>query len=265
MYIDTHCHLDFDPLEGDLAAVLRRAESAGVSSFVIPGVSPDRWERIRALAGRWSTILPAFGIHPLLSHLADDAALGELATYLDTAVAVGEIGLDYSERQPSRQVQQEAFRRQLRLAVARGVPVLVHCRDGFSDLLAILREERADRVGGIMHAFSGSPETARECIRLGFYISVCGTVTFRNAVRPLRVVREVPLERLVLETDAPDLSPEPFRGLPNEPAYLLETAGAVAALKGVTREHVARMTTVNALNALKLNSNIAHLMEREYG
>lgn len=252
MYLDTHCHLDFDSLHNDLSAVLQRAEAAGVSGFLVPGVSPQWWGRIRTLAGTNRGVLPAFGIHPMLAHLADDAALDMLEAYLETAVAVGEIGLDYSVAEPSRPVQRMAFRRQLRMAVARELPVLLHCRGGFADLLGILREEQAGRVGGIMHAFSGSPEIARDCIRLGFYISVCGTVTYHNAVRPLRVAREVPLERLVLETDAPDLSPEPFRGLTNEPAYLLETARVLAALKGVPLTTVAETTTENALKVLNL-------------
>jgi len=137
------------------------------------------------------------------------------------------------------------------MAVERELPLLVHCRGGFADLLRIMREERVSRVGGIMHAFSGSTEIAHECIRLGFYISVCGTVTYRNAVRPLRVGREIPLDRLVLETDAPDLSPEPFRGRPNEPAFIVETARTLAELKGLSLELVAETTTANALNILK--------------
>ncbi len=252
MYLDTHCHLDFDSLHAELPAVMGRANAAGVSAFVVPGVSPDGWGNIRKLAAGHRSIMPAFGIHPLLAHLADDVALDELASYLESAVAVGEIGLDYAVPQPARPVQLSAFRRQLRMAVDRGLPVLVHCRRGFADLLEIFREEHAERVGGIMHAFSGSPETARECIRLGFYISVCGTVTYSNAVRPVRVAREITLDRLVLETDAPDLSPEPFRGRVNEPAYLPETARALGALKGVSLSRVAEITTENALNALKL-------------
>jgi len=251
MLIDTHCHLDFEPLRSALPEILQRARRAGVGRFVVPGVKPAGWEGIRLLAKNDDGIMPAFGIHPMLAEQADDAALELLSSCLDAAVAVGEIGLDYTVREPARTVQQEAFRRQLRMAVERGLPVLVHCRGGFADLLKIMTEERADRVGGIMHAFSGSPETARECMRLGFYISVCGTVTYRNAVRPLKVAREIPLDRLVLETDAPDLSPEPYRGRPNEPAFMLETARAVAELKGFPLELVAETATANALNVLR--------------
>jgi len=251
MYIDTHCHLDFDALKNELPQLLQRAKDAGVCGFVVPGVSPEWWGRIKSLAGTDNAIMPAYGIHPLLAYLADDAALATLSSFLDSAVAVGEIGLDYAVSVPPRPVQQESFRRQLRMAVERGLPLLVHCRGGFADLLRIMKEEGADRVGGIMHAYSGSPEVARECIRLGFYISVCGTVTFRNAVRPPRVVREIPLERLVLETDSPDIAPEPFCGRTNEPSYMLETARAVARLKDVPLELVEEMTTANALKALR--------------
>jgi len=252
MYIDTHCHLDFDSLKNELPELLQRAKDVRVCGFVVPGVSPEWWGRISSLAGSDNAIMPAFGIHPLLAHLADDATLKMLSSFLGTAVAVGEVGLDYTVREPSRSVQQESFRRQLRLAVARGLPVLVHCRGGFADLLQIMKEEGADKVGGIMHAYSGSPEVARDCIQLGFYISVCGTVTFRNAVRPPRVVREIPLERLVLETDSPDIAPEPFCGRTNEPSYILETARVVAGLKGVSLKLVEDMTTTNALHALRI-------------
>lgn len=256
MFIDTHCHLDFESVRADLPAILRRARNAGVDRFVVPGVQPEGWDGIRALAENDDRIIPAFGVHPMLAHRLDDAACDLLSSSLSGGVAVGEIGLDYTVREPSRQVQQEAFRCQLRTAVARKLPVLVHCRGGFADLLRIMVEEHVERIGGIMHAFSGSPEMARECIRLGLYISVCGTVTYHNAVRPPRVVREIPLDRLVLETDAPDLSPEPFRGRPNEPAFMLETARALAELKGLPLERVAETTTANALKILKIKIDL---------
>jgi TatD DNase family protein len=264
MYIDTHCHLDLPPLSDSLQDVLDRARRAGVDRYLIPGIEPAGWNRIRTLVRNDRRILPAYGIHPQHAHLADDEALAELAACLTGgAVAVGEVGLDYQNATPPREIQQEAFRRQLRLAVRQGLPLLIHCRRAFADLLTILRQEGGERVGGLMHAFSGSPETARECIKLGFYISICGTVTYTHAVRPLRVVREIPLERLVLETDAPDLSPEPLRGTVNEPANLLWSARAVAALKGVTPEEVEEATTANVLRALKLAKE--YLLETDHG
>jgi TatD DNase family protein len=256
MYIDTHCHLDLPPLAEQLHDVLRRARQAGVHRFVVPGVTREGWRGIKALAATGNGIFPAYGIHPQLAHLADDTELEELSGYLvNGAIAVGEIGLDYLAEEATREIQQEVFRRQLRLAVKLGLPVLIHCRGAFADLLRILRQEGGDRVGGLMHAFSGSPETARECISLGYYISVCGTITYGNARRPLRVVREIPLERLVLETDAPDISPEPHRGTPNEPAFLAESADVVAALKGVSLAELAAVTTANALRALHITGD----------
>jgi TatD DNase family protein len=246
MLIDTHCHLDDAALAPRLPEVLAAARAAGVARYIIPGVSPAGWDDIALLANPEKGIFPAYGLHPMRATLFTPGVLADLEERLPGAVAVGEIGLDYLYADQPRERQQEAFRAQLRLAVAAGLPVLLHCRRAFRDLLAILREEHVERVGGAMHAFSGSPETARECRDLGLYISVSGTVTYRNAVKPLEIVRSVPLDRLLLETDAPDMTPEPFRGRPNEPAFLRETARKVAELKGVTVEEVARVTTANA-------------------
>ncbi len=262
MFIDTHCHLDLPPLRDELEQVLSRAESAGVGCFVVPGVTPEGWGGISSLCSANARLLPAFGIHPLWSYLGDDDALEVLVSHLDGAVALGEVGLDYSSGAPDRLVQQELFRRQCRLAVERGLPLLTHCRGGFADLLRILKEENAFRVGGIMHAFSGSAELACEFSRIGFYISVCGTVTYGNAVRSPRVVSQVPLECLVLESDAPDMAPVPFRGRTNEPAFILEVARKIAAIKGGAMECVAEVTTANAMKALKID----HIkMERKNG
>lgn len=263
MFIDTHCHLDLPPLYDNLPQVLHKARAAGVDRFLVPGVAPEGWTTIRSMAEADSSILPAFGIHPMLTHLADTVTLRRLDSQLDDAVAVGEIGLDYTVGEPSRDVQQLLFRTQLRMAVEHRLPVLIHCRRAFADLLRIMGEEQAGKVGGLMHGYSGSPEVARECIKHGFYISVCGTVTYANAVRPLRVVREIPLERLVLETDAPDISPEPFRGSANEPANILQSARVVASIKGIPLSEVATATTANAMKALNLRGrSSARVMEK---
>jgi TatD DNase family protein len=161
-------------------------------------------------------------------------------------VAIGEIGLDYTLADVPREAQIAAFRSQLKLALKCGLPLIIHCRKAFQDLLSILMKENVQKVGGVMHAFSGSPETARACIKLGLFISVAGTVTYSSAVKPLAVVKSIPLAHLLLETDAPDMTPEPYRGRPNEPAFLVETARKVAEIKGVTMEEVAAVTTANA-------------------
>lgn len=254
MFIDTHCHLDLSPLRDELEQILLRAERAGVGRFVVPGVTPQGWGGISSICSTDVRLLPAFGIHPLWSYLGNDDALVVLASHLDGAVALGEVGLDYTSGAPDRLVQQDLFRRQCRLAVERSLPLLIHCRGGFADLLRILKEENAFRVGGIMHAFSGSSELAREFCRLGFYISVCGTVTYENAVRSPRVVAQIPLEYLLIESDAPDMAPAPFRGRTNEPAFILETARKLAAIKGISLGYLADITTANAMKALKIET-----------
>ena len=245
MFIDTHCHLDDSSLAGRLPEILARAEAAGVTRFIVPGVGPACWDGILTLAGSNRRIFAAPGIHPLKAAACSDEALERLQLLADDAVAIGEIGLDYGHESP-RGIQQQAFRAQLRLAVRAGLPVLIHCRRAFADLLRILREERVDLTGGVMHAFSGSPEIATECVKLGLAIGIAGPVTYDNAVRPVEVVRRIPLQHLLLETDAPDLAPVPYRGTGCEPAYLLETARKVAAIKGVSVEEVARVTTAHA-------------------
>jgi len=246
MLTDTHCHLDDPALLYRLPEVIAAAAQAGVARFLLPGVAPARWPVIAALAQEVKGAYAAFGLHPMHAGLCTPELLAELARILPGAVAVGEIGLDYTLPEVPREIQQDAFRRQLRLAVRQGLPVLIHCRRAFQDLLRLLREEGVERVGGAMHAFSGSLEVARQCVSLGFYISVAGTVTYANAVRPLEVVRQIPLGHLLLETDAPDLTPEPYRGRANEPAYLMEIARKVAEIKGIALEEVARTTTANA-------------------
>jgi TatD DNase family protein len=252
MFIDTHCHLDDPALLDRLPEVLRAAGLAGIGKFVVPAVEPDNWGRVASLADRERGIFPAFGLHPMHARKYNDYLLSELKLRSNDSVAIGEIGLDYLLPEVPRGEQLSAFRSQLKLAVKIGLPVLIHCRRAFSDLLRILREEDAGKVGGIMHAFSGSPEIARECIRMGFAVSVAGPLTYLNAVRPIELVREIPLEHLVLETDSPDMTPEPFRGLPNEPAYLVETAKKLALIKGVSLEEVAKVTTRNAECLLRI-------------
>ncbi|BDV41328.1 TatD family hydrolase [Geotalea uraniireducens] len=246
MMIDTHCHLDAPEFHQRLDEVIAAARRAGVERFVIPGVAPGGWDGIRQLARERPFVLPAFGIHPQHAAQAGRRELDRLADLAPSAVAIGEIGLDYLLPDQSRQVQQDIFRAQLRIAGSSARPVLIHCRKAFRDLLAILAEEDGIRCSGVMHSFSGSPEIARDCIAAGLFIAVSGTVTYRNAVRPVEVVRQTPLTRLLLETDAPDLTPEPYRGRLNEPAYLGEIARRVAEIKNVPVEEVTRVTTANA-------------------
>jgi TatD DNase family protein len=252
--IDTHCHLDLEPMVLHLPRMMSEAVSAGITDFVVPGVHPDGWQRMLALATEYPRIMPAFGIHPMHAASADDRCLAKLAELAPQGIAIGEIGLDPVYTVPL-ETQETAFREQLRLALKLGLPLLVHCRQVFQRTLLIMREERADQVGGIMHAFSGSPEMARDFIRLGFAISISGTVTWANAVKPLRLAAEIKMEHLVLETDAPDMTPEPYRGRFNRPAWMLETALRVAEIRGIPLDAVAAATTANARRVLRLPVN----------
>jgi TatD DNase family protein len=244
-----------EPLASTLEETLESARRAGVTRFVIPGVHPGGWERMAALASGRKGIFTAFGIHPMHAGVVDDHLLVRLEEFAPTGIAIGEIGLDPAYQVPL-EVQEQAFRRQLRLAVRLGLPILVHCRRAFRRTLQILKEEHAGQVRGIMHAFSGSPEMALEFIRLGFLVSISGVVTWTNAVRPVKLARELPMESLVLETDAPDLTPQAYRGQPNQPAFLAEVLGAVARIRGICPDDLARQTTKNAAGLLSLPDSL---------
>ena len=257
MFIDTHCHLDDLAFSGRLPEIIDRGRSAGIVKFIVPGISPSGWQAIAEL-GRKGCIYPSFGLHPMHAALFSDRIASTLEELLPQGVATGEIGLDYTFAAVTREVQMVAFREQLRLSVRLGLPVLLHCRRAFKDLATILKEERVWLVGGTMHAFSGSPEIARECLKLGLSISVAGPVTYPNAVKPLEVVRQVPLDSLLLETDSPDLAPAPYRNVANEPAFMVETAKKIAELKGVPLEEVAVRTTANAEKIFRFKERNSH-------
>jgi len=251
MFIDTHCHLDYLPFSPRLPEILSSASDCGVLRFIVPGVEPQSWERIISLSREDERIFAAPGVHPMHADRWNAAAEELLQRLVPEIVAVGEIGLDYLDGMPSRELQQEVFRSQLRTALKADLPVIIHCRKAFNDLLRILAEESAGPVQGVMHAFSGSVEIARECIARGLKIGIAGPVTWKNAVRPVKVVQEIALQYLLLETDSPDIPPEPHRGEVNEPAFLVDIARKVAEIKGIADEEVAAVTTENALTVFR--------------
>ena len=256
MLIDSHCHLDRDEYGEDREAVIARAREAGLERAVLIGLWRSKGSFGDALALRDSD--PAFfaatiGIHP---HEAADAPEEDFATLERLAhdpriVAIGETGLDYHYDHSPREVQQNAFRRQIRVAKSAMKPVVIHVREAHAECREILISEKAD-AGGIIHCFTGDAEEAKGYLELGFYISVAGVVTFKNA-EPLReAVRQVPLDRLLVETDSPFLAPIPMRGKRNEPAHVALVAAKVAEVKGLSVDEVARATTENAKRAFKL-------------
>lgn len=244
MLIDTHCHLDLSPLVEQLDLLLDEARGAGITKWIVPAVHPDGWQAITALCCNNAALRPAYGIHPRHAAEVSEEHLHQLDRIAPAGVAIGEIGLDRTY--DTRPDQERLFRAQLRIARRHGLPVLIHCRQAIGRTLEILREEKFKDIGGIMHAFSGSLESAREFIRFGFAISLSGTLTRSNAVRPLQLAQTLPLSSLVLETDAPDLTPAGHRGLPNRPAWLLDTATTLADSRKVTLEEIAVLTSTTA-------------------
>jgi TatD DNase family protein len=252
-FFDTHIHLDEFLPRQRLEDEISLAREAGIRHFLVPGVSRDNWNAILAAADAVEGAWAAPGIHPLMAdtwnEVTEKALLDILAS--PKVVAVGEIGLDNSPDYPSREVQEKAFRSQLRIAAQSSLPVLIHCRKAWRRTLDILREEKADLRGGILHAFSASREIAKEAAALNFAIGIGGTVTYPNARRIIEVVQGIPEEQLVLETDAPDMSPHPFREESNRPLRLELIAEKVAEIRGWDVNQTMAITTDNAFRVLK--------------
>jgi TatD DNase family protein len=248
--IDTHCHLDVEPLGRDTAGVLARARAAGVEQIVAPAYDVASWPVVAALAdgGR---IFPALGLHPWVAHEELDLQRLKKALLDCGAVAVGEIGLDSKIDSPSLDVQIPAFRSQLRLARELDLPVILHCRGAFAEMLAILQEEGPE-LRGVAHAFSRGPELAQRFLDLGLHLGFGGAVTRPRARRPRRSAEVVPLESIVLETDAPSIGLEGVVPEHVEPRHVVDVAVALAELRGLTLDTLAEATTKHARELFRL-------------
>ncbi|MBI5676186.1 MAG: YchF/TatD family DNA exonuclease [Nitrospirae bacterium] len=251
--IDTHCHLDMGAFEGDIDAVLKRAADANILHII--NIGSDREGNIKGLsiARKYQNIYSSVGIHPHDAKTFDELTHSEVRRWIKEpkVVAVGEIGLDYHYMYSSKEAQIEAFKKQIALARDSGLPVIIHSREAEDDTMKILRQEAGD-IAGVLHCFAGDIKTAEEAMELGFFISIAGPVTFKKADRLREVAKNIPDERLLIETDAPYLSPEPMRGKRNEPAFLKYTAEAVAKIRGVKLEDIARITTLNAKSLFRI-------------
>lgn len=248
MFIDTHVHLNADQYEEDLQEVIDRALEANVKKMVVIGFDRITIERAIKLVEEYSFIYAVVGWHPVdaIDCTEEDLRwIEELAAH-EKVVGIGEMGLDYHWDKSPKDIQQEVFRKQIRLAQKVKLPIIIHNRDATEDVIRILQEEEAYLTGGIMHCFGGSVETAKQCIDMNFMISLGGPVTFKNAKKPKEVAAEIPLEYLLIETDAPYLAPHPHRGKRNEPALVPLVAEEIARLKGISIEEVAEATTKNA-------------------
>jgi TatD DNase family protein len=248
MLVDSHCHLDFPEFAPELDAVMDRARAAGVKTCVSIGTTLAKFPRVQAVAERFADVWCSIGVHP---HEAKDELLDDPAPLLEAAkhpkvVGIGETGLDYYYEHSPRDQQRTNFRTHIAAAREAALPLIVHTRDADDETIDILREEYArGPFSGLIHCFTGTQALADAALALGFSISVSGIATFKNSQALRDVIKTVPLDRLLVETDAPYLAPVPHRGRRNEPAFVADTAAMLATVKGVSREAIAEQTTEN--------------------
>ncbi len=246
--VDSHCHLNFPDFAEDLDAVIGRAREAGVGVMQTICTKMHEFEAIHAIAAQYEDVYCSVGVHPHEAGQAPMVTTEELLdkTRREKVIGIGETGLDYYYEHSPRQEQRESFRRHIAASRESGLPLIVHTRDADADTIAILREEmKQGAFPALIHCFSAGPELAHACIDLGLYISLSGILTFKKAEILRRTVSALPLERLLVETDAPYLAPLPYRGKRNEPAYTAQTNAVLAELKGIGEEECARATSAN--------------------
>lgn len=261
MFVDSHCHLDFPEFQARLPEVLANMVTSKVSHALCVSVDIPDFPKVRQLAEEHSNLYASVGVHPdyedtpepSIEFLVSEARHPKI-------IAIGETGLDYyrmGERSyDSMEWQRERFRTHIRAAVASKKPLIIHTRSASADTLRILKEEGADQVGGVMHCFTESTEVAKAAMEMGFYISFSGIVTFKSAKDLQETCRQVPLERMLIETDSPYLAPIPYRGKTNQPAWVSKVGEFVANLKGVPVDEVAERTSYNFFQCFQINRAI---------
>jgi TatD DNase family protein len=252
--IDTHCHMDMDPLIAEVDPCLDRARRAGVVQCLTVGTTVDSSHANAALAQRSPMLFASVGIHPHHAVDATERALEEIESLSEAprVVAIGEVGLDHYYTRSPVEAQARALRAFVALAQRRALPLIIHCRDAYAELLETLAGAARQPISGVIHCASGPPAFITQALALGLHVSFSGTVTFRNAEMVQALVPLVPDDRLLIETDAPYLAPEPVRGRPNEPAHVRHTAEFLARLRGTTLEALAERTTRNARRLFRL-------------
>jgi TatD DNase family protein len=253
-FIDSHAHLDLSEFKEDMPDVIRRAEENGIENIITIGIGIKESKEALKIAEAYPFIYASIGIHPHNAKSLDLKALDFLEENAKNkkVVALGEMGLDFFRNHSPREDQIRAFRAQLDLAKSLKLPVIIHDRDAHDETLSILKEERVGLTGGVIHCFSGDVKMAFSCIDMGFYISIPGTVTFKNAKKQIEVVRKIPIEKILIETDCPFLAPVPYRGKRNEPLYVKYVAEDIAKIKNMPVEEVARITVLNTKELFSL-------------
>jgi TatD DNase family protein len=253
--VDSHCHLNHEDFSPDIGSVLSRADAAGVGRIICVGWDVPSSEKAAGQSKEIPGVYAAVGVHPHDADTLDKGAeerLKTLAAEGGRVVAIGETGLDYYRSTTPEEIQQHAFRRQIRLASGLNLPLIIHSREAGDDILQILKEEGVPAAGAVMHCFSGGTEFAKKVLDMGCYLGIAGQITFKNGEEAREVARFAPLDRLLIETDAPYLAPAPFRGRRNEPAYIVRTAERLAELRGIPLSQVAEATKENACKVFML-------------
>lgn len=246
LLVDSHCHLDFPDFQGREDELLSAMQAAGVGWALIAGVTLERFPGVLALVERYPNLFAGAGVHPDTEQgeEPDVERLVQLARH-PKVIAIGETGLDYYRLQGDMEWQRERFRTHIRAARQARKPLIIHTREAAEDTLRLLAEVHGDEVGGVFHCFTETREVAAKALDLGFYISISGIVTFKNAAQVKEVAAYVPLDRLLVETDSPYLAPVPHRGKQNQPAWVCHVAAEVAQLRGIEFEVLAQATTAN--------------------
>jgi TatD DNase family protein len=252
MLVDSHCHLNFPEFTENMPAVLQAMQDNGVNHALCIGVTLEKFPQVLAIAEANEHIWATVGIHPDNEDV-EEADVERLLALADhpKVIGIGETGLDYFRLTGDLEWQRERFRTHIRAAIACDKPLVIHTRNAAADTLRIMREEGAERCGGVMHCFTESQEVADQAMELGFYISLSGIVTFKNAQALKEVARNIPLDRMLVETDSPYLAPMPFRGKTNQPAYVRHVAEHIADLRGISLGEVAEATTRNFFRLFK--------------
>lgn len=254
MFVDTHAHLDFDLYNQDREKVIQRAIENQVQAIITIGTDLESSKQAVILAEKYASIFAAVGIHPndcALIRDEDYQLIRELTRH-EKVIALGEIGLDYHHMHADKETQKNVFRKQIRIARDLGLPIIVHNRDSHEDLQKILLSESAQEIGGVLHSFSGEVSFLEKIIKLNFHISFTGNITFKKSSADI-LIKEVPVENLLLETDSPFLTPVPLRGKRNEPAFVVYIAQKIAEVKNMELDLLAKITTENAKKLFRLN------------
>ncbi|HEY4599878.1 MAG TPA: TatD family hydrolase [Cerasibacillus sp.] len=257
MLFDTHVHLNAHQFKEDRHEVITRAHDAGVKYMNVVGFDRETIELALEIVNQYENMYASVGWHPVDAIDMTEADLKWIETLSahPRVVALGEMGLDYHWDKSPKNVQKDVFRQQIQLAKHVNMPIIIHNREATEDVLQILAEENAKEIGGIMHCYSDTTEYVPKILDMNFHISLGGPVTFKNAVNPKEVAKIVPLDRLLIETDAPYLAPHPNRGKRNEPAYVTLVAEKIAQLRGISVKEVAEITTKNAFSLFKINKS----------